>query len=191
MNLVCRNRLLISFFRRSEFGDAVKKSLPKAIPSPATAHSNITQASRWPFRNNASVSIKLTSDPGPDPIIAGRIGGRLSADTFATAQLAIAATMKQDSLVVELMRNNSNTAALSLHLEIESAEILRLTLFCPPSTLTVIITLAEGTRIIETQNRLARITKKLTCRDAQTDGLLSTFFRWLAIHRTGPMLPTM
>jgi hypothetical protein len=65
MNLVCLNRLLTSFFRRLDSGDAVKKSLPKATPSPATPHSNITHASRWPFRNKASVSIKLTSEPGP------------------------------------------------------------------------------------------------------------------------------
>jgi len=55
--------------------------------------------------HNASVSIKLTSDPGPDPIIAGRICGRFSADSWAAVQLAIAAKMKQDSLV-ELMRTN-------------------------------------------------------------------------------------
>src|SRR2546423_4052208 len=103
MNLVCRNRFRISFWSRFEFGDAVKKSLPRASPSPSTAQSNITQASRWPFWNKAWASIKLVSDPGPDPISAGRICGRSSAETFAAAQVAIAATMKRDSLV-ELMR---------------------------------------------------------------------------------------
>src|SRR5438270_9005469 len=83
MNLVCRSRFLISSCKRLESGDAVKKSLPPATPSPATAHSNWTHASPWPFRNKPSVSIKLTSDPGPEPIRAGRIAGRFSARVFA------------------------------------------------------------------------------------------------------------
>ena len=79
MNLACRNRLRTSFFRRPEFGDEVKKSLPKTIPSPPTTHSNMTQASRWPFWNKASTSIRFTSDPGPEPICAGRRSGNVSA----------------------------------------------------------------------------------------------------------------
>src|SRR5436190_5997010 len=79
MNLACRKRFRTSFRKRSAFGDAVKKSLPNAIPSAATYPSNMTQASRWPFWNKAWASIKFTSDPGPDPISAGRIAGKSSA----------------------------------------------------------------------------------------------------------------
>jgi hypothetical protein len=94
------------------------------------------------------VSIKLTSDPGPDPIIAGRICGRLSADTFAAAQVAIVATMKQDSLV-ELMRNNLNTAPLSLHLEIENAKILRPTLSAPSEGVLLSTVLARLDQVVQ------------------------------------------
>src|SRR5436190_21442291 len=88
-----------SAFNESAPTDLVRFSVCQVLPSGRTMQLNLTQPSRCPYRKSFSASSRLMSDPGPEPIIAGRICGRLSADTFAAAQLAIAATMTQDNLV--------------------------------------------------------------------------------------------